>query len=384
MSPSTDPRSPMFYDWISGYQDFPFDIPQVGKVIRLNVDSETNEVLSQSCPPFHAEGSYSTKFRIQVAGRRVYVDGNASRVNRLDNLYGLTTLADNMAVINSILTAPEIGLPPLTRCTRLDRLQDGSAVVDGFTFTRIDATRNLFVGKGNESAYLRALSSQRFRNSIGYLYPDGGTVVWTPSGGEKAGRLVYPGYYDKGLELTRHLLPKVLRRYGAESEEYRYVSQVRDWCVEVGVVRAEIKLKSELLKRDCLCHWGLFDEQRIWDHLGEFLKVGDKMTLTAHDIASISEELMRVGVCNSMQAATRTATYAMEWMNGKTFDFNKSVVQTHRARLRAIGFDIKLPFDASRHMFFIHNVREVSRTFDVPAPSFYRRPDVPRHLRLVA
>ncbi|MCR8217077.1 hypothetical protein NS911_29140, partial [Pseudomonas aeruginosa] len=114
MSPSTDPRSPMFYDWISGYQDFPFDIPQVGKVIRLNVDSETNEVLSQSCPPFHAEGSYSTKFRIQVAGRRVYVDGNASRVNRLDNLYGLTTLADNMAVINSILTAPEIGLPPLT------------------------------------------------------------------------------------------------------------------------------------------------------------------------------------------------------------------------------------------------------------------------------
>ncbi|MDG4736445.1 hypothetical protein P8G99_31840, partial [Pseudomonas aeruginosa] len=69
----------------------------------------------------------------------------------------------------------------------------------------------------NESAYLRALSSQRFRNSIGYLYPDGGTVVWTPSGGEKAGRLVYPGYYNKGLELTRHLLPKVLRRYGAES-----------------------------------------------------------------------------------------------------------------------------------------------------------------------
>ncbi|MBV5769920.1 hypothetical protein KUU62_32920, partial [Pseudomonas aeruginosa] len=99
MTVSNDQGSPMFYDWISGYQDFPFDIPQVGKVIRLNVDSETNEVLSQSCPAFHAEGSYSTKFRIQVAGRRVYVDGNASRVNRLDNLYGLTTLADNMAVI---------------------------------------------------------------------------------------------------------------------------------------------------------------------------------------------------------------------------------------------------------------------------------------------
>ncbi|MCR3840602.1 hypothetical protein K3Z99_26710, partial [Pseudomonas aeruginosa] len=48
-------------------------------------------------------------------------------------------------------------------------------------------------------------------------------------------------------------------------------------------------------------------EVAFWDHLGEFLKVGDKMTLTAHDIASISEELMRVGVCDSMQAAGRAS-----------------------------------------------------------------------------
>lgn len=72
-------------------------------------------------------------------------------------------------------------------------------------------------------------------------------------------------------------------------------------------------------------------------------------------------------------------------MNGKVFDLNKSSVQEHRARLRQIGIDIKLPYDGTRHgVVFIRNVREVERTFDVIPPSFYRSAVVPRHLRLVA
>ncbi|QKL13494.1 hypothetical protein GEV42_16155 [Pseudomonas aeruginosa] len=74
----------------------------------------------------------------------------------------------------------------------------------------------------------------------------------------------------------------------------------------------------------------------------------------------------------------------MEWMNGKTFDFNK-VCCTDPSRPSS-GYRLRYQAAVRRlaaHVF-IHNVREVSRTFDVPAPSFYRRPDVPRHLRLVA
>ncbi|MCY1543183.1 Phage X family protein [compost metagenome] len=150
------------------------------------------------------------------------------------------------------------------------------------------------------------------------------------------------------------------------------------------MVRSEIKLRSEFLKKERLCFWGLFDEERLREVQRDFLTTGDKMNVTAYDIASISEQLMREGICNSMQAATRTATYALEWVYGKKFDFNKSAVQEHRARLRAIGIDIKLPFDSSRRLVFIHNVREVERTFATPIPAFYRSAVEPRHLQLVA
>lgn len=373
----------MFYDWIAAYQDFPHDLPKVADIVIRRFDSETEELLSEACPAFHAEGSYSTKFKIRVVGRRIYVDGNPSRLNRLDNVFGITTLYGCMGVINAVLA--DYGLPPMTRCTRVDRLQDGGTVVDGAVFTRLDLTSNFCVGQGNERAYLRGISSQRFRHSIGYLYPDGNTCVWTPKGGEKAGRLVYPGNYNKAAELDAHLLPKVKRAYGEDSDEYKYVKSLRDWCASVGLVRSEIKLKSEFLKRECLCCWGLFDEQRLRDVHAEFLTVGDKLQVTAMDIASISEQLLSEGICDSMIAASRTATYAMEWMHGKQFDLTKRAVKEHRARLRQIGIDIKLPYDSSRHgVVFIRNVREVERTFDIAAPEFYRHAVVPRHLRLVA
>ena len=373
----------MFYDWIKAYQDFPFDLPTLSRRISRHFDTATGEQIGESAPPFLAEGSYCTSFRIHVVGRRITVDGNPSRINRLDNVFGLATLADCFKVINSILL--ELGLPCMTPCTTSQRLQDGSAQVDGVVLQRLDLTSNFFVGQGNERAYLRGISSQRYRHSIGYLYPDGNTVVWTPKGGEKAGRLVYPGNYAKAAELDAHLLPKVLRTFGSDSDEYRYVKELRDWCAAVGMVRAEIKLRAEFLKRERLCYWGLFEEEKLAAVHSDFLKVGDEMTLDAHDVASISQELIRQGICKSMQAAGRTASYAYEWMNGATFDFNKSAVQEHRARLRRIGLDIKTPYDCTRHcVVFIHNVREVQRDFNISTPAFYRHAVVPSHLRLVA
>ncbi|WP_268796414.1 hypothetical protein [Pseudomonas huanghezhanensis] len=195
----------MFYDWIKAFQDYDYDLPKVGDVITRRFDVDTEELLSTSVPAFFAEGSYSTTFRIHVCGRRITVDGNPSRLNRLDNVFGIPNLDGCMRVINSLLA--EYGLPPMTKCKTVKRLQDGACVVDGAVFQRLDLTSNFYVGQGNERAYLRGISSQRFRNSIGYLYPDGNTTVWTPKGGEKAGRLVYPGNYAKAAELEAHLLP---------------------------------------------------------------------------------------------------------------------------------------------------------------------------------
>jgi hypothetical protein len=373
----------MFYDWIKAYQDYPFDLPFVSKMFSRHFDAETGEQIAETTPAFLAEGSYCTTFRIHVAGRRITVDGNPSRINRLDNVFGIESLDDCMRVINSVLA--ELKLPPMTKCKKLIFGQDGHPIPDGAVFQRFDLTENLYVGQGNERAYLRGISSQRFRNSIAYLYPDGNTCVWTPKGGEKAGSLVYPGNYNKAAELNAHLLPKVKRTFGEDSDEFRYVRQLRDWCVSVGMVRSEIKCRSEYLKREGLRFWGLFDEQKLVGIHRGFLMVGDKCEITNFDQFTVADELLAKGIVDHRKAAMYTAGYVALWQCGQTFDFETSAVQKHRARLRQIGIDIKMPFDATRHgVVFIRNVREIERVFSMPTPSFYRPAVVPRHLQLVA
>lgn len=373
----------MFYDWIKAYQDYPYDLPKVGDVICRRFDAETEALLSTSVPAFFAEGSYCTTFRIHVCGRRITVDGNASRLNRLDNVFGIETLDGCMRVINAVLV--ELGLPEMTKCKKLQQLQDGSYLADGAVFQRLDLTSNFYVGQGNERAFLRGISSQRFRNSIAYLYPDGNTCVWTPKGGEKAGSLVYPGNYNKAAELDAHLLPKVKRTFGEDSDEFRYVRELRDWCASVGMVRSELKCRSEYLKREGLRFWGLFDEQKLREIHRGFLMVGEKCEINNFDLLTVADELLAKGICEHRKAAMTTAGYAHIWQSGQQFDFETSAVKKHRARLRQIGIDIKLPFDATRHgVVFIRNVREIERVFQMPTPAFYRPAVVPRHLQLVA
>lgn len=373
----------MFIDWLKAYQDFDHDLPQVGDVITRRFDVDTEELLSTSVPAFHAEGSYSTSFRIHVCGRRITVDGNPSRLNRLDNVFGIETLEGCLRVINALLA--EYGLPPLTKCTKVQRLQDGSAVADGAVFQRLDLTSNFYVGQGNERAYLRGISSQRYRNSIAYLYPDGNTCVWTPKGGEKAGRLVYPGNYAKAAELDAHLLPKVKRSYGEDSDEYRYVRELRDWCASVGMVRSELKCRSEYLKREGLQWWGLFDEKRLTELHRGFLMIGEKCEINSFDVLTVADELLAKSIVDTRKAAMTTAGYVSLWQCNQRFDFDSRAVQKHRARLRQIGIDIKLPFDATRHgVVFVRNVREIERRFDTVVPAFYIPAKVPSHLRLVA
>lgn len=373
----------MFYDWIKAFQDYDYDLPKVGDVITRRFDVDTDELLSTSVPAFFAEGSYSTTFRIHVCGRRITVDGNPSRLNRLDNVFGIADLDGCMRVINSLLA--EYGLPPMTKCKTIQRLQDGAISADGAVFQRLDLTSNFYVGQGNERSYLRGISSQRYRNSIAYLYPDGNTCVWTPKGGEKAGRLVYPGNYAKAAELDAHLLPRVKRTFGEDSEEYGYVTSLRDWCRSVGMVRSEIKCRAEFLKREGLQLWGLFDETKLVEIHRGFLMIGEKCEINNFDVLTVKDELLAKNIVSSTKAAMTTAGYVALWQCGQTFDFEKSAVKKHRALLRQLDIDIKIPFDATRHgVVFIRNVREVERRFETLVPSFYRHAVVPRHLQLVA
>jgi len=377
----------MFIDWLTVSQEFDHDLPVVCDVFTVTVDAHTGEHLTTRQPRFKHKGSFSSLIMVSVQGRKVRVEGNPSRINRLDNLFGLPTVGQCLAVYNGILA--EYGLPPFTPCTRIEYRQgeEGSRAQvwsDGCCIERIDLTTNVGVGEGNVLAYLRGLSSQRIGHSIGYLFPNGRTVDWTASGKRKGGaRLQYRKGYDKAFELAQNLLPKIKRLFGEHSDEYRYVCQVRDYCATHGVVRFEQELKAEFLTREGLRFYGLFDESRFLTIHDEFLRTDERLQVTAMDLQTISQTLISKEICSSVLAANTTAMYAYNWMHGQTFDFSKSSVKTHRARLRKIGIDIANQCDHSRFTpVIVAQAREVTKTFDLPVPSWYRSAVTP--LRSVA
>lgn len=177
-------------------------------------------------------------------------------------------------------------------------------------------------------------------------------------------------------------LPKIKRRFGESSDEYKYVKRVRDYCAQEGVVRLEQELKSEFLQREALCYWGLFDERRLAELHSEFLKIDEKLKVTAMDIVSIAEQLVSEGVCDTLRSARTTASYALEWMSGTAnIDFKKSQVKGHAAKLNRIGINIRNACDTSRFApVFVRQCREVSKSALV-VPVWYQRAN---HLQQVA
>ena len=376
----------MFIDWLTISQEHDHDLPIVCDVFTLTIDANTNEVLSTRQPRFKHEASFSTSVSIHVQGRKIRVEGNPSRVGRLDNLFGFTSIEQCVSVYNALLR--EYGLPGFTRCTRLDIRQgesgakSGDRIADGAKIERIDLTTNVSLGEGNVLAYLRGVSSQRIGHSIGFLYPNGRTVAWTPKGNGKGGRLQYRKAYDKAFEMDQNCLPKIKRVFGEESEEYKYVQRVKNYCAQGGVVRMEQELKSEYLQREALCYWGLFDERRLAELHSEFLKIDEKLKVTAMDIVSIAEQLVAEGVCETLRSARTTASYALEWMSGTSnIDFSKSQVKGHAAKLNRIGINIRNASDTSRFApVFVRQCREVSKS-TLTVPTWYQRPN---HLQQVA
>ncbi|WP_339083279.1 phage/plasmid replication protein [Pseudomonas sp. TMP9] len=382
----------MFIDWLRLSQTFDHDLPTVCDVYSLTIDANTHEILSTKQPKFQHRGSHCSSITINIQGRKLTVDGNPSRINRLDNLFGFTTIQQCVNVYNALLA--EYGLPGFTRCTTVQQCQvkgmrgkfDQALIADGATIERIDLTTNAALGKDNVLAFLRGVSTQSIGHSVGFLYPNGRTCVWTPEGNGEGGRLQYRKLYDKAFEMAskKGVLAKVKRLYGETSLEYAHVQRVHKFCIDNGICRFEQELKSELLKRKGLSFWGLFDEGQFAQLHDEFLKVDDRLKVTAMDIVTIAQQLIDEGVVTSTYAANITAMYAINWANGQAFDFDKSQTKTHRARLRRIGLDIARPYDNTRSAtVIVREAREVTKTFDIQPPAWYRMPEA-RQLRLVA
>src|SRR3546814_5531696 len=82
----------MFIDWLKVSQEFDHDLPVVSDIVTKTIDTITGADLSSRQPSFKHEGSHSSRVQIQIQGRKVTVDGNPSRLNRHDNLWGFETV----------------------------------------------------------------------------------------------------------------------------------------------------------------------------------------------------------------------------------------------------------------------------------------------------
>jgi Phage X family len=374
----------MFKDWLTMYQDHDQPLPFVGDRASIEIDTATGEHIAIRQPTLVHEGSFCTSIHVRISGNRVTVSGNPSRIDRLDNLFGFTSLDDCVAVYNRILLS--LGLPPFTRCTRIFHRQgeDGSRVEtfsDGAVITELHITSNRAVGQGCTNDYIKALSTQRYHNSIPRLHTNGNTVDWLSSRGKAS--LIYPSVYNKAAELRLHQLPKIARAFGPESAEYRHLLRVIDFCDSHGVSRHEQKLKSAFLRRHDFRFWGLFDPSALKPFHDDFLALDERLQVTAMELETIADKLLRLGIVTSTKAANTTTLYAMQWMAGKRFDLSNSNVRTHRARLRQIGIDIADACDISRHSpVQIRKAVEIT-VRDLPVPEWYQLPSV-QPLRLVA
>lgn len=371
----------MFYDWLTIEQDFGYQLPILGDVAyqRIHIDSGETSGLNQ--PVFQHRGSFCDTVSISVRGSVLKMSGNPSRWDRLDNLFGLPSVDACVSVYNGILES--LDLPVFTRCTMLSPRQakeneKAGLVADGAIIRCLHVTSNRAVGQGNTDAYISALSTQPFRNSIPRLHTNGKTVDWLSKKG--AANLLYPKVYEKLNEIILHLEPKIKNKFGEGSGEHNYIRQLMKYCEMVGVVRFELELHARWLQKNSLIYWGLSDYSLINTLFSQFLSVDKTLSVTAMDFETISECLINRGVVDTTLAANTTAMYAIQWMHGQSFDFDKSHIQKHRARLRKIGIDIAQRCNISKFSpVIVRHSREITVT-DAVMPDWYIRPAA--HLRV--
>ena len=371
----------MFYDWLKITQDFGFDLPLVSDRAYQNIEVETGLAGKVVQPRFQHHGSFSTSVSIQISGSRLTMEGNPSRFNRLDNVYGLTSLDQCVEVFNAINS--QLGLPLFTKCTKRFHRQseDGtktSVCSDGAVIQRIDITDNYCTG-GYSRDYLRGLSTLRYKNSIPRLHTNGFGVDWLSPKGNAY--LQYSKCYDKANELKLRTLPKAKRNFGSDSEEYAYLLKLVELLDQNGVIRFEQELHSAFLRKHEFRFWGLFDESELRQHHDNFIHLDTRLQVPQMNILSIAEKLIEQGICPNTKAANTTANYAFLWMHGQKFNLSQSNVQKHRARLRKIGIDIADEYDT--HKFtpvFVERSKHINVT-PLIMPDWYQAPTTKPALR---
>lgn len=374
----------MFFDWLKIEQDFGYQLPLIGDFGYVGIHIDTGEQQEGiRIPAFKHEGSFCDSVLIKINGSILTMSGNPSRWGRIENLFGLPTVEACVNCFNSILR--NLNLPEFTKCTRIfyGQSEDGSKVKkfsDGAIIKELHITENRVVGRGNVEHYISGLSTLNYRNSIARLHTNGETVDWLSKQGNA--NLIYPSVYNKAYELELHSLSKIKNKFGEQSQEYKNLLKVIDFCKEQGVARFEQKLKSRYLQKENLNFYGLSDYSKLKKLSDEFINIDEKLKVTAMDFETISETLLSAGIVDTVRSANTTAMYAYQWAHGQVFDISKAHIKRHRAKLRKIGIDIAHKCDLSKFSpVKVVSTREI-QVSNLIVPDWYKLPNY--HLKLVA
>lgn len=248
----------MFCDYISAYQDHPFEVPKLtgGRVIKLTAgDTEIDWQTSSSVP---LGDSASGVVHVRSDGNRVTVRGNVGKFGRPDNVANYDVDRTKQKT-NELLRA--IGLPEFTNGRHLeigqakqgtDRMKFSGAVV-----TRIDATENFAAGSPEDAESMHSwLAARQHGRLQTRVY--GSDTVEIGAGS----RYVYQKIYQKAAELKAHL------KKNGENDEY--LNRLINYLESVGCLRYEASFKSNFLGRKGKRDWALCTHESILEEFQDY------------------------------------------------------------------------------------------------------------------
>ncbi|WP_227006664.1 phage/plasmid replication protein, II/X family [Shewanella donghaensis] len=340
------------------------------------IELETGEHLPPSVNQKILEGSFSTKLTIRCDGTRVRVEGNPSRWQRMDNLFGLQTLDECVAIFNNVLA--RYNLPPFTKNTHIQYRQSPNGktaqlVGNGAEITAIDWTINHQVGKGKEQSFIRGLSSMQIgRARKPKLYPDGNTCNW----GE-ASTWLMTKLYNKAAELIKHLKKDQRKKDIISDDRLKYIQSLIEYCQEKGVVREEHSLRQIMIKRHNLQFYGRVTETDFQPYLKDIETAMNAIQISHDEHQSIAHQLLTVGAVKTLRQANTTMSYFSLWQHGSDLReiLSESQFYQHKARLKNIGIDIGQKFDVSRMCPTLKR-SEVIEVKALSIPDWYQMPVV--------
>jgi hypothetical protein len=303
-------------DWLTVWQEHP-EAPDYGHVLRVDFDAETGERVIERMLGVSVEAALNddipsrvSHLRVRSWGGVVEVSGNPSKWGRLEAVADGLDLEQSLNLYNQLLR--DLGLPEFTKYRAMVEGATKEVVRIGARFRRVDLAGNLATGsREGRAAYFDWLPAQRMGrrgNKWRAPYPGGGYLI---AGTKKRLELVT---YDKAAEVGAAVAE--WRRYGERSAaEVCYLSKVQSWADAVGLVRWEVRLRTEWLVEHGLGYWGDWREA----NMGEVIWLKNGAPVNVEPGAACHWQVW----AEALQAAGQTArasvivsNWVQNWMNG--------------------------------------------------------------------